>query len=213
MNIAHIAFCSIMLSCDMWSVLYTYEWQKASYVCGNWHGQWTIIECCGIIKIPPTPTQKTQKTHITTTNKTKKTSSLFYFPYWPPLFVQNPGRLKLQRNSIIFKNNKTGKVDQFQSSELDKCQWLKRARGHCLKLVLKSGNIHRYDGFKETVRLQKRFQFEGCPWPQQLQPTSVSQCFVWKAWKAAIFGQQAEAKKTEKKEQVQKTGGFRARPS
>ncbi|XP_076453034.1 FACT complex subunit SSRP1-like isoform X2 [Babylonia areolata] len=61
----------------------------------------------------------------------------------------NPGRLKLQRNSIIFKNNKTGKVDQFQSSEVEKSLWLKRARGHCLKLVLKSGNIHRYDGFKE----------------------------------------------------------------
>ncbi|KAL8591541.1 hypothetical protein ACOMHN_055508 [Nucella lapillus] len=61
----------------------------------------------------------------------------------------NPGRLKLQRNSIIFKNSKTGKVDQFQSSEVEKSQWLKRARGHCLKLMLKSGNIHRYDGFKE----------------------------------------------------------------
>ncbi|XP_076472913.1 FACT complex subunit SSRP1-like isoform X2 [Babylonia areolata] len=62
----------------------------------------------------------------------------------------NPGRLKLQRNSVIFKNSKTGKVDQFQSSEVEKSQWLKRARGYCLKMVLKSGHIHRYDGFKET---------------------------------------------------------------
>ncbi|XP_070184989.1 LOW QUALITY PROTEIN: FACT complex subunit SSRP1-like [Littorina saxatilis] len=62
----------------------------------------------------------------------------------------NPGRLKLQRNSVIFKNNKTGKVDQFQSSEVEKCQWLKRARGLCLKLVLKTGSVHRYDGFKEA---------------------------------------------------------------
>ncbi|XP_025092777.1 FACT complex subunit SSRP1-like [Pomacea canaliculata] len=62
----------------------------------------------------------------------------------------NPGRLKLQRNSVIFKNNKTGKVDQFQSSDVDKAQWLKRARGNCLKLVLNNGGVHRYDGFKET---------------------------------------------------------------
>lgn len=62
----------------------------------------------------------------------------------------NPGRLKLQRNSVIFKNNKTGKVDQFQTADMSKAQWLKRARGHCLKLVLKNGAIHRYDGFKEA---------------------------------------------------------------
>ncbi|KAI8783219.1 FACT complex subunit SSRP1 [Biomphalaria glabrata] len=64
----------------------------------------------------------------------------------------NPGRLKLQRNSVIFKNVKTGKVDQFQSSDIDKVQWLKRARGFCLKFVLNSGagGIHRYDGFKEA---------------------------------------------------------------
>ncbi|KAK7460785.1 hypothetical protein BaRGS_00038806 [Batillaria attramentaria] len=62
----------------------------------------------------------------------------------------NPGRLKLQRNSVIFKNNKTGKVDQFQTADLSKAQWLKRARGFCLKLVLKNGSIHRYDGFKES---------------------------------------------------------------
>ncbi|KAL8589458.1 hypothetical protein ACOMHN_061669 [Nucella lapillus] len=62
----------------------------------------------------------------------------------------NPGRLKLQRNSVIFKNSKTGKVDQFQTSELQKSLWLKRARGHCLKMVLKTGHIHRYDGFKEA---------------------------------------------------------------
>ncbi|CAL1528533.1 unnamed protein product [Lymnaea stagnalis] len=62
----------------------------------------------------------------------------------------NPGRLKLQRNSVIFKNVKTGKVDQFQSSDIEKCLWLKRARGHCLKFVLSSGGIHRYDGFKDA---------------------------------------------------------------
>jgi len=62
----------------------------------------------------------------------------------------NPGRLKLQTGSVIFKNVKTGKVDQFQGGEVDKAQWLKRAKGYCLKFVLSSGTIHRYDGFKEA---------------------------------------------------------------
>ncbi|GFN86488.1 fact complex subunit ssrp1 [Plakobranchus ocellatus] len=61
----------------------------------------------------------------------------------------NPGRLKLQSGGVYFKNMKTGKVDQFQSSDLLKVQWLKRARGYCLKFVLES-SIHRFDGFKES---------------------------------------------------------------
>ncbi|XP_071094322.1 FACT complex subunit SSRP1-like [Haliotis cracherodii] len=62
----------------------------------------------------------------------------------------NPGRLKLQSNSVIFKNTKTGKVDQYQSNDITKAQWLKRARGYCLKFKLNNDTIHRYDGFKET---------------------------------------------------------------
>ncbi|XP_046582983.1 FACT complex subunit SSRP1-like [Haliotis rubra] len=62
----------------------------------------------------------------------------------------NPGRLKLQSNSVIFKNTKTGKVDQYQSSDITKAEWLKRARGYCLKIKLNNDTIHRYDGFKET---------------------------------------------------------------
>lgn len=62
----------------------------------------------------------------------------------------NPGRLKLQSNSVVFRNIKTGKIDQFQGSEVEKAQWLKRAKGHCLKIVLENGQIHRFDGFKDT---------------------------------------------------------------
>jgi hypothetical protein len=47
-------------------------------------------------------------------------------------FFQNPGRLKLQSNSVIFKNNKTGKVEQFPGIEVETSEWLKRARGHNL---------------------------------------------------------------------------------
>ena len=67
------------------------------------------------------------------------------------IFFQNPGRLKLQSNSVIFKNNKTGKVEQFPGIEVETSEWLKRARGHCLKFRLNSGNVHRFDGFKDDV--------------------------------------------------------------
>ena len=52
---------------------------------------------------------------------------------------------------MVFRNIKTGKIDQFQGSEVEKAQWLKRAKGHCLKIVLENGQIHRFDGFKDTV--------------------------------------------------------------
>ncbi|XP_033747604.1 FACT complex subunit SSRP1-like [Pecten maximus] len=62
----------------------------------------------------------------------------------------NAGKLKLQSTSVSFKNIKTGKVDQYQSTDVDKVYWLKRARGYCLKFMLDTGIIHRYDGFKEA---------------------------------------------------------------
>jgi hypothetical protein len=57
----------------------------------------------------------------------------------------------------VFKNTKTGRVDQFQGTDIDEVKWLKRARGYCLKIVLHSGHIHRFDGFKETVRYRFRY--------------------------------------------------------
>lgn len=60
------------------------------------------------------------------------------------------GRLKLQSNMVVFKNLKTGVVEQFQATDVDKTSWLLRARGYCLKIMLKNGAIHRFDGFKES---------------------------------------------------------------
>ena len=66
-------------------------------------------------------------------------------------FFQQPGRLKLSSTGVMFKNIKTGILDQFSSSDIEEVHWLVRARGHCLKFILNSGNIHRFDGLKETV--------------------------------------------------------------
>lgn len=66
-------------------------------------------------------------------------------------FLQNSGRLKLQSNMIVFKNLKTGKVDQLQASDMSATKFMPRAQGHCLKIVTKSGLVHKFDGFRETV--------------------------------------------------------------
>ena len=52
----------------------------------------------------------------------------------------------------MFKNLKTGLMDQYQGADVEGATWLIRARGYCLKLFLKNGQIHRYDGFRESVR-------------------------------------------------------------
>lgn len=52
---------------------------------------------------------------------------------------------------VVFKNLKTGKVEQLQSSDVASTKFMPRAHGHCLKIVTKSGSVHKYDGFKESV--------------------------------------------------------------
>ena len=65
--------------------------------------------------------------------------------------LQHPGRLKLTSSNIVFKNIKTGKLEQFDASHIEKVNWLHRARRHCLKIMLENGNIHRFDGLRESV--------------------------------------------------------------
>ena len=69
------------------------------------------------------------------------------------LFLQqNDGRLRLSRQGIIFKNSKTGKVDNIQAGELTEGIWRRVALGHGLKLLTKNGHVYKYDGFRESVR-------------------------------------------------------------
>lgn len=69
-----------------------------------------------------------------------------------PFFRQNDGRLRLSRQGIIFKNSKTGKVDNIQAGELTEGIWRRVALGHGLKLLTKNGHVYKYDGFRESVR-------------------------------------------------------------
>ena len=67
------------------------------------------------------------------------------------LSPQNDGRLRLSRQGVIFKNSKTGKVDNIQASELAEGVWRRVALGHGLKLLTKNGHVYKYDGFRESV--------------------------------------------------------------
>lgn len=51
---------------------------------------------------------------------------------------------------MTFKNKKTSKSEQIASKDIENAYWLKRSRGNCFKIVLKSGQIYRFDGFSET---------------------------------------------------------------
>ncbi|XP_025423207.1 FACT complex subunit Ssrp1 [Sipha flava] len=60
------------------------------------------------------------------------------------------GRLKLTENNIVFKNVKTGKVDQLTSSDIEFVNWQKLVGTCGVRIFLKNGNLHRYSGFNES---------------------------------------------------------------
>ncbi|GIY29907.1 FACT complex subunit SSRP1 [Caerostris darwini] len=61
-----------------------------------------------------------------------------------------PGRLKLTNQTIIFKSNKTGKVDQIQSAEIESIKWLRVAATQGLRIMLLSGTMYRFGGFNDN---------------------------------------------------------------
>ena len=54
---------------------------------------------------------------------------------------------------MIFKANKTGKVDQATVADIESTQWMRVARGFELKVALTSGLQFKFEGFKESVSL------------------------------------------------------------
>jgi len=67
--------------------------------------------------------------------------------------LQNDGRLKLHKGGVIFRANKTGKVDQVTVADIESTQWMRVARGFELKVALTSGLQFKFEGFKESVSL------------------------------------------------------------
>lgn len=62
----------------------------------------------------------------------------------------SPGRLKFTNQLVIFKNSKTGKVDQIQSSDIDNIKWQRLAASFGLRFMLKNGQLYRFGGFTEV---------------------------------------------------------------
>lgn len=62
----------------------------------------------------------------------------------------NDGRLKLHKGGVIFKANKTGKVDQASVTDIESTQWMRVARGFELKVSLTNGLQFKFEGFKES---------------------------------------------------------------
>ncbi|XP_039292782.1 FACT complex subunit Ssrp1-like [Nilaparvata lugens] len=60
-----------------------------------------------------------------------------------------PGRLKFAEQNIIFKNSRTGKVEQINSSDVELANWQKFIDNWGVRLFLKNGTLHRFSGFKE----------------------------------------------------------------
>lgn len=61
-----------------------------------------------------------------------------------------PGRLKMTEQNIVFKNKKTGKVEQINAPDLDFVNWQKLVGTWALRIFLKNGSLHRFSGFKES---------------------------------------------------------------
>ncbi|XP_071848576.1 FACT complex subunit SSRP1-like isoform X2 [Apostichopus japonicus] len=80
--------------------------------------------------------------------------------------AMNGGRLKLSSQGVLFKNNKTGIVEQIRAEDIEVGKWLRAARGYELKLFMKNGTVFKYDGFKDTDRadladfLKKQYSVE-----------------------------------------------------
>lgn len=53
--------------------------------------------------------------------------------------------------SIIFKNSRTGKVEQITANDVDLVTFQKFVSSWGLRIFLKNGLLHRFGGFKEGV--------------------------------------------------------------
>lgn len=64
------------------------------------------------------------------------------------IHLQSTGRLKLTDQNIVFKNSKTGKVDQLSSSDIDVVNFHKLVGTFGIRIFTKNGTLVRFMGFK-----------------------------------------------------------------
>ncbi|CAH2321440.1 FACT complex subunit SSRP1 [Pelobates cultripes] len=61
----------------------------------------------------------------------------------------NDGRLRVSRVGLMYKNSKTGKVENIAAADLAEGVWRRVALGYGIKLLTRSGHVYKYDGFRE----------------------------------------------------------------
>ncbi|KAI4461805.1 fact complex subunit ssrp1 [Holotrichia oblita] len=64
--------------------------------------------------------------------------------------LMTPGKLKMTDQNIVFKNSKTGKVEQIQAGDMDLVNFQNFVGSWGLRIFLKSGTLHRFAGFKDA---------------------------------------------------------------
>lgn len=66
--------------------------------------------------------------------------------------IQAPGKLKLTNDTIIWKSEKTGKVEQISASDIELANYMKFVGHFGIRLFLKNGTLHRFTGFKDDEK-------------------------------------------------------------
>lgn len=65
--------------------------------------------------------------------------------------------MKLTNESLIWKSDKTGKVEEIKSDEIEMANYQKFVGHFGLRLFLKNGTLHRFQGFKEDEKKLAEF--------------------------------------------------------
>lgn len=63
--------------------------------------------------------------------------------------LMTPGRIKMTDQAIVFKNNKTGKVDQINASDIELANLQRFVGNWGIRIFTKTGTLHRFCGFKD----------------------------------------------------------------
>ncbi|KAJ1348670.1 hypothetical protein KIN20_004022 [Parelaphostrongylus tenuis] len=81
--------------------------------------------------------------------------------------VLNHGRMKIAESMIQFKNEKTGKLNSVNASDLEGLNWQRLGNRPGIKLRFKDGKKIRFGGFKDSD-LEKIKQFAQQNWHKEL---------------------------------------------
>jgi hypothetical protein len=67
-------------------------------------------------------------------------------------FLKREGKLRLAANGIGWKDAKSGQMVTIAATDMKRSQWLRAAKDFELRILLKNGNVHKFDGFPQDVR-------------------------------------------------------------